>query len=86
MFCFVSVIINDKYQKLKVEDSINNGITIVEQNELKRISVEEHNMQPKRKNVLDRIVKTVGNISIKIVPQNWNKNKNNIKKVKCTNR
>lgn len=48
------------------------------------MSSEELHMPPKSKTVLNRIVKTVGNISIKIVPQKWNKNKSNNKKVKCT--
>lgn len=76
-----SVVINDSYQKLNLEESTNKNIIIVEQNEPVKISAEEHNASSKNKNVLDRIVKTVGNISIKIIPQNWNKKK---KKVKCT--
>lgn len=78
------MVINDSYQKLNMEESMNKNIIIVEQNEPVKISVEECNTPSRNKNVLDRIVKTVGNISIKIIPQNWNKNRNNKKKVKCT--
>jgi len=74
--------INNSYQKLKLEESMNTSTTIVEENEVLKLSDEEHNLLPKTKNVFDRIVKTVGNISIKVVPRKWNKNNN--KKVKCS--
>lgn len=61
---------------------MNTSTTIVEENEVLKLSDEEHNLLPKTKNVFDRIVKTVGNISIKVVPRKWNKNNN--KKVKCS--
>jgi len=49
------------------------------------MSSDEHIvMLPKNKTVLNRLVKTVGNISIKVIPQKWNKNKTNSKKIKCT--
>jgi len=80
---FISAIENDSYQKLKIEESTNNNATIVEQIESIKISNNEHVMLPKNKTVLDRFVKTVGNISTKVIPQKWNKNKKS--KVKCTN-
>jgi len=69
---------NDSYQKLKIEE-MNTSTTIVEKKEVIKFSSEEHNLPPKTKSVFNRLVKTVGNISIKVVPQKWNK-----KKVKCT--
>ena len=79
-YYFISVEANNSYQKLKIEESLNTSTTVVEKKELVKLSSEEHNLLPKTKNVFDRFVKTVGNISIKVVPQKWNK-----KKVKCTN-
>jgi len=70
---------NNSYQKLNIEESINTSTTVVEKKEVIKFSNEEHNLRPKTKNVFDRLVKTVGNISFKVVPQKWNK-----KKVKCT--
>lgn len=52
---------------------MNNSTTIVDIKEVKKFPSEEN------KSVFDRLVKTVGNISIKVVPKKWNK-----KKVKCT--
>ncbi|XP_025199948.1 myeloid differentiation primary response protein MyD88 [Melanaphis sacchari] len=73
---------NISYQKPKIEEHTNTITKTVDINEVVKISNEEHNLVPKTKNVFDRLVKTVGNISIKVVPQKWsNKNK---KKVKCS--
>lgn len=70
------------YQKLKIEEYTDNtSTTIVEKNVVK-VSSEENDLMPKTKNVFDRLVKTVGSISIKVVPQKWSKK--NKKKVKCT--
>ncbi|XP_060848634.1 myeloid differentiation primary response protein MyD88 isoform X1 [Rhopalosiphum padi] len=77
-----SVEISNSYQKLKIEEHTNPSTTIVERNEVIHFSSEEHDLMPKTKNVFDRFVKTVGNISIKVVPQKWSKK--NKKKVKCT--
>jgi len=70
---------NNSYQNLNIEESMDTSTAVVEKKEVKKFSNEEHNLLPKTKNVFDRLVKTVGNISIKVVPQKWNK-----KKVKCT--
>jgi len=61
--------ISNSYQKLKIEEHTNPSTTIVERNEVIHFSSEEHDLMPKTKNVFDRFVKTVGNISIKVVPQ-----------------
>lgn len=75
----------DYDQKLKIVEPINSCTTVaVSQKEPVSISIEEvYNdnnnsmLVPKRKNVLGRIVKTVGNIV-------WNNDKGNKKKVKCS--
>lgn len=73
---------NNSYQKLKIEEYTDTSTTVVEKNEVVKVSSEENNLLPKTKNVFDRLVKTVGSISIKVVPQKWSKK--NKKKVKCT--
>lgn len=73
---------NNSYQKLKIEEYTDTSTTIIEKNEVVKVSSEENDLMPKTKNVFDRLVKTVGNISIKVVPQKWSKK--NKKKVKCT--
>ncbi|KAE9529721.1 hypothetical protein AGLY_011817 [Aphis glycines] len=77
-----SVEANNSYQKLKIEEYTDTSTTIIEKNEVVKVSSEENDLMPKTKNVFDRLVKTVGNISIKVVPQKWSKK--NKKKVKCT--
>lgn len=61
---------------------MDTSTTIAEKNEVVKVSSEENDLIPKTKNVFDRLVKTVGSISIKVVPQKWSKK--NKKKVKCT--
>lgn len=73
---------NDSYQKLKIKEYTDTSTTIIEKNEVVKVSSEENDLMPKTKNVFDRLVRTVGNISIKVVPQKWSKK--NKKKVKCT--
>lgn len=82
MYIFFSVDTNDNCQKLQFGQSISNNVKIVEQNSVLKISSEELN-PPKKKNILGRLVKTVENFSIKVVPPNWNKSKSNKKKVKA---
>jgi len=78
-----SEIENISYRKLKIEESTNNNATVVERIEPVKMSSDEHVKLPKNKTVLNRFVTTVGNISIKAIPQRWNKNKKKTK-VKCT--
>lgn len=56
----------DNSQKLKIVEPINSCTTVVEsQNKQVNNSIKEfnnNNILPKRKNVLGRLVKTVGNI------------------------
>ncbi|XP_001948320.2 myeloid differentiation primary response protein MyD88 isoform X1 [Acyrthosiphon pisum] len=77
------------YKNLALADSVkanpscqNTSITTVDKKKVIKFSSEEINLPPKPpkpKSVFDRLVKTVGNISVKVVPTKWNK-----KKVKCT--
>jgi len=67
---------NYSYQKLKIEKPVNINTTIVDKKKVIKFPSEP---QPKPKSVFDRLVKNVGNISVKVVPKKWSE-----KKVKCT--
>ncbi|XP_060874155.1 myeloid differentiation primary response protein MyD88-like [Metopolophium dirhodum] len=70
---------NKSYQKLKIKETLDTSTTIVDKKERIKFSSEYNDVPPKTKSVFDRLVKTVGNVSGKVVPKKWNK-----KKVKCT--
>jgi len=70
---------NKSYQKLKIKETMDTSTTIGDKKEVIKLPSEENDLLPKTKSVFDRLVKTVGNISVKVVPKKWNK-----KKVKCT--
>lgn len=67
------MIVNNVNQMLKIEEPMNNNN--IRKNEPEKMSTEEHSVSSKNKNLLNRVVKTVG----KVLPQKWNK-----KKVKCS--
>lgn len=70
---------NNSNQKVKIEKPVNINTTIVNKKKVIKFPSEENKPQPKRKSVFDRLVKNVGNISVKVVPKKWSE-----KKVKCT--